>query len=275
MRVTVSMSSTLETDVSASARSTIRAVAMPTEHGGWSLTLEPAILGLIVAWSWRGFALGVAGMIAFLVRTPLKIVLVDWWRKRWLHRTNVALQVAVVELTLLIVFVGLGTVGADQRLWIPVIFAVPLIGIELWFDMRSKSRRLLPELAGTVGIGALAATIALANGTSMKISLGLWAVIAARAVAAIPYVRTQILRRKGKIVQLWHSDLAQVVSIVSVLVSLYAGLTVGICVAIISFVAAFNLTAVRFPTPPTKVIGIQQMFIGIGVVVGTGIAVLN
>lgn len=54
--------------VAAGERSTLRAVAIPTEHGGWSLTLEPVLLGLLVAWlgpacrsvsrrcwrSWRG-----------------------------------------------------------------------------------------------------------------------------------------------------------------------------------------------------------------------------
>jgi hypothetical protein len=55
--------------VAAGERSTLRAVAVPTEHGGWSLTLEPVLLGLMVAWSWPGLSLGVAAMLAFLART--------------------------------------------------------------------------------------------------------------------------------------------------------------------------------------------------------------
>lgn len=31
-----------------------RQVAVPSEHGGWSLTAEPVVLGLVVAWSWPG-----------------------------------------------------------------------------------------------------------------------------------------------------------------------------------------------------------------------------
>ena len=33
-----------------------RSVAVPTEHGGWGLTFEPVLLGLIVAPSWAGAA---------------------------------------------------------------------------------------------------------------------------------------------------------------------------------------------------------------------------
>ena len=158
--------------VSAGERSTLRAVAMPTEHGGWSLTLEPVLLGLLVAWSWPGLALGVAAMLAFLARTPLKLVLVDRWRGRWLMRTTVAARVAAVELLVLVALVVVAAIGADARFWWPLLAAAPLVAIELWFDMRSRSRRLLPELAGTVGIGSVAAAIALADGADTAVGVG-------------------------------------------------------------------------------------------------------
>src|SRR6478752_5565662 len=59
------------------ARSPWRAVAVPSEHGGWGLTFEPVLLGLLVAQSWAGLALGVAAVFAFLVRTPMKLVAID------------------------------------------------------------------------------------------------------------------------------------------------------------------------------------------------------
>jgi YwiC-like protein len=61
-------------------RAAWRAMAIPDEHGGWGLTAEPVLLGLLVAPSWAGAALAVAAFVAFLVRTPLKVVLVDRWR---------------------------------------------------------------------------------------------------------------------------------------------------------------------------------------------------
>ncbi|MFP3906526.1 MAG: YwiC-like family protein, partial [Acidimicrobiales bacterium] len=172
---------------------------MPTEHGGWSLTLEPVVLGLLVAWSWPGLALGLAAMLAFLARTPLKLVLVDRWRGRWLARTRVAARVATVELFALVVLVAVAAMGADGRwFWLPLIAAAPLVAIELWFDMRSRGRRLLPELAGTIGIGSVAAAIALLGDAETAVAMALWLVVAARAAAAIPYARTQVLRGHGR-----------------------------------------------------------------------------
>ena len=254
-------------------RSGLRSVAMPTEHGGWSLTAEPVLLGLLVAWSWSGLALGGAAMLAFLARTPLKLVLVDRWRGRWLARTTLAAQVAAVEIVVLVVLVAVAAMNADTRFWWPFAVAAPLVLIELWFDMRSRSRRLLPELAGTVGIGSVAAAIALADGSSYALAIGLWVVVAARAAAAIPYAMTQVFRTHGRPHQLWRSDLAQGIAALAVVISWLVGwVPLAAALAIVA-VAAFNLVAVRTAPRPAKVIGFQQMFFGFAVVLITAIAV--
>jgi hypothetical protein len=258
----------------ADERSTLRAVAMPTEHGGWSLTLEPVLLGLLVAWSWPGLLLGVAAMLAFLARTPLKLVLVDRWRGRWLERSSVAARVAAVELLVLAALVVVAALGADARFWWPLLAAAPLVAIELWFDMRSRSRRLLPELAGTVGIGSVAAAIALAAGAEIALALGLWVVVAARAAAAIPYARTQVFRTRGRPHHLWHSDVAQVIAAVAVTIAWLADAVPLAAAVVIAAVAVFNVGAVRAAPRPAKIIGLQQMFFGIAVVVVTAAAVL-
>lgn len=255
-------------------RSTLRAVAMPTEHGGWSLTLEPVLLGLLVAWSWPGFALGAAAMLAFLARTPSKIVLVDAWRRRWLARTTVAARIAAVELFVLVALVVAAALTADARFWWPLLAAAPLVAVELWFDMRSRSRRLLPELAGTVGIGSVAAAIALADGAETSLAAGLWIVVAARAAAAIPYARTQVFRTRGRPHELWHSDLAQALAVAAATIAWLAGVVPLAAAIAIAAVAAFNVRAVRTAPRPAKSIGLQQMFFGIAVVVVTAIAVL-
>ena len=43
----------------------LRSIALPTEHGGWGFTLEPILLGLLVAPTWAGFGLAVATAIGF------------------------------------------------------------------------------------------------------------------------------------------------------------------------------------------------------------------
>ena len=141
-------------DASPRPCATWRAVAIPDEHGGWGLTAEPALLGVLVAPSWAGAALAVAAFVAFIVRTPLKVVLVDRWRGRTLPRTRLAACIRGGRAgapprprARRTPPSGLGLAGADRA-------RGPLVGVELWFDMRSRSRRLIPELCGAVGIAA-------------------------------------------------------------------------------------------------------------------------
>jgi hypothetical protein len=256
-------------------RSALRAVAMPTEHGGWSLTLEPVLLGLLVAWSWSGLALGAIAFLAFLARTPLKLVLVDRWRRRWLPRSGVAARVALLELAVMSALLLAAAVGtADRRWWVPLLAAVPLVSIELWFDMRSRGRRLVPELAGTIGIGSVAAAIALADGRSAALALGLWCVVAARAAAAVPYARTQVLRGRGKPTPRWPSDLAQVLALAAVVVGTVLDAVPLASTVVVAVIAAINVAAVRLAPRPAKVIGIQQMCFGLAVVIVTAVAVV-
>jgi hypothetical protein len=245
---------------------------LPSEHGGWSLTAEPALLGLIVAWSLPGLALGLAAMVAFIARTPLKLILVDRWRHRWLPRTRLAAKIAAVELAVLVALALWAAMAADARFWVPLVIAAPLVALELWFDMRSRGRRLIPELAGSVGIGAIATAIALAAGASTEVAWGLWVVIAARSVAAIPYVRTQILRVRSKPAPRWISDVAQLIAVVVVVLGWVFGLVPAAAVVTIAAIAAINLVAIRLAPRPAVVIGIQQMMVGIAVVVTTAIA---
>lgn len=249
-------------------------MALPSEHGGWSLTLEPAVLGLIVEWSWAGLALGAAAMVAFIARTPLKAVMVDRWRGRWLNRTRLAARVALVELVLLVALGTYAVIAAESGFWVPLALAAPLVALELWYDMRSRSRRLVPELAGAIGIGSIAAAIAIAGGSTTKVAMGLWAVLAARSVAAIPYVRTQILRTKSRPAPRWHSDVAQLVASIGAAGAWAADLLPPAAVIAIVVLAMVNVVAVRRPPRRAVAIGIEQTLLGLAVIVTTAIAVL-
>lgn len=255
-------------------RPTWKSVALPTEHGGWSLTAEPALLGLIVAFSGAGLALSLAAMLAFVARTPLKVVLIDRWRNRWLDRTGLALRIAVVEIVLLIVLAVIAAVFADGPFWIPLAIAAPLIALELWYDMRSRSRRLVPELAGTIGIGSMAAAVASAGGETGLVAAGLWCVIGARSIAAIPYVRVQIFRTRSRPSPLWHSDLAQLAAVAIAVVGWALDAVPFAAVVALGVLALINVVAVRRPPVRPTVIGIQQMIFGLAVIAATAIAVL-
>ncbi len=206
-----------------------------------------------------------------MARTPSKLVLVDRFRQRWLPRTLMAAKVAVVELAVIAALV-VYAVSAGDPFWAPLLVAAPLVALELWFDMRSRSRRLIPELAGSIGIGSIAAAIALTGGSSASVAWGLWIVIGARSVAAIPYVRGQILRTKARPAPSWHSDSAQLAAGAVAALGWAVGMVPVAATIAISALALVHLGTARLAPKPAVVIGVQQMFYGLAVIVTTAIA---
>ena len=256
-------------------RAVWRAAAMPSEHGGWGLTLEPVLLGLLVAWSTAGVALGIAAFSAFLLRTPAKLVAVDVRRGRWLDRSRLALRIAIVEAAVLAVAVAVAISSAGWSWLMPVLVAGPLVAIELSFEIRSRGRRLVPELCGAVAIAAVAASIVLAGDRSARLAIGLWLVLAARAIGAIPFVRVQIFRllgRQGR--PAWHSDLAQVVAVAMATVAVIADrrLVPGL-VGVVVLAVAQSVWVRRAPVP-AKRLGVRQMALGLALVGLTAAGVL-
>ena len=248
-----------------------RTVAVPSEHGGWGLTFEPVLLGLIVAPSWAGVVIGAAAMLAFMARTPAKVVLVDSWRHRRLPRTRVAALVAAAEIAVLVVLLGVAAATASGPFWIPLIAAVPLIAVELWFDMRSRSRRLVPELAGTVGIGGVAAAIVLAADGGAVLAAGAWLVIVARAVASLPFVRFQLRRVKHQPHRRWAQDLAQAAGSVLALVGVAVGWLPRVASAAVIALAAVQVVLARTRPPRAVIVGVQQLVFGLAVMITAGL----
>jgi hypothetical protein len=249
-------------------RSTLRAVALPTEHGGWGLTGEPVLLGLLVAPTWAGACLGLAALIGFVARTPLRVILVDRRRNRWLDRTTLATKVLAVEVVVALGLVVTAVLTARSPFWWPIAAAAPLVGVELWFDARSRSRRLAPELAGTVGVTAVAAAIVLAGGEPDATALAAWLVLSGRAVTAIPHIRAQVQRLHGRTAPIGPVVAADVAAVS------FAGASVVVEPAVLpGAVAVGALVALGWATAgstaPPKVLGLRQTFLGLAVVIAT------
>ncbi len=258
----------------AADRAMWRSVAMPSEHGGWGLTLEPVLIGLIVAWSAGGLALGVAAFLAFLVRTPLKLVLVDVRRKRWLDRSRLAARVTAGELSALGIAVVIAGRLAGWAWLLPVLAAVPFVAIEVWFDIRSRGRRLVPELCGAIGITAVSAAMVIASGKGAALAAGVWLVLAARALGAIPFVRIQIMRLRRGHAPVSQSDLAQAVSLAIGLVAFVLDRRLAAGLVWVALLAALQTVWVRQAPIPAKQLGLRQMAIGLGLVALTSAGVL-
>ena len=257
--------STVDTPA-AGERSALRAVAMPAEHGGWGLTLEPVLLGLLIAWSWPGLLLGLAAFLAFLARTPAKLVAVDRRRERWLDRTRLAFVVAAGEALTICGLAAGATAGAGWRWWLAVVPAASLVAVEWWFDIRSKGRRLAPELCGAAGVAASAAAIVLARTDDLRLAGGVWLVLAARSIGAIPFVRAQIMRARRGITATRGSDLAQIVAvIVGAVAALLAHRLWAGAAGLLGLALLHTVWARRDP-PAIKIVGLRQMALGLALV---------
>lgn len=177
----------------------LRRIILPAEHGGWGIVLEPALVAVLAAPSFAGFAIAAAALLTFLARQPAKMVTGDVLIRRRLYpRTRTALLATFLTGigVLAMLAVALDLVGPIPL--VPLVLAAPLAAIQIVFDARNRSRGLLPEIAGAIAMGASAAMILLAGGWSAALALALWLLMSLRSATAIVYVRARLQRAHGK-----------------------------------------------------------------------------
>jgi hypothetical protein len=252
-----------------------RGVVVPTEHGGWGLTAEPVLLGLLLAFSWPGVLIGSAALLAFLARTPVKLIAVDRRRGRRLERDRRAGLAATVELALSAAFGVVALVTAGPGWLVPVALAAPLVAVEFWYDVRSRSRRLVPELCGAAGVSAAAAAIVVAGDGPATLAAAAWLVLSGRVLASIPFVRTQIQRLRHGDVSLRSADRFQVVGVTVAAVAVVVDRSVVLGAGAVALLAVAQAVWMRrTPVPPATTIGLRQMAVGVAVVAATAVGVL-
>jgi hypothetical protein len=186
----------------------------------------------------------------------------------------VADAVTLGELALLAAVVVLAVAGAGWSWTVPVLFALPLFSVELWYDIHSRGRRLAPELCGGVGIASVAAAVALAGGGPDALAAALSLIVAARAMASIPFARTQVARLHGRPVRLAVSDVFQVVGVFVAIVAAVVDWPVVAGTAAVAVAASAQLVWTRRPVPPAKKLGLAQLAVGLTVVAATAAGVL-
>lgn len=252
-----------------------RSVAIPNEHGGWGLTLEPVVLGLVISPSAAGVCLGVAAVLAFLVRTPIKLIAIDLRHHRWIDRSRLASRLAAVELAVIGLLASAALVLAGWGWTVPVAVAIPFVALEWWYDSRGRGRRLVPEVSGAFGIAAVVAAVVLAGDGPASLAAASWLLLAARSVGSIPFVRVQIARLRRGSDEVWPSDLAQVFALVGAAGSVAAdGRFVAGSLAV-AVIVVLQLWWVRRPPVPPKRLGFTQLALGIGLVAVSGLGVLT
>lgn len=170
----------------------LRPIALPVEHGGWSLLLEPIALGLLLAPSRSGALLSFSAVALFLARHPGKLAINDWRKSRRGQRTKLAEGFALVYFLVAVLAAGLAIKVGGTAFLLPLGLAAPIVIIQLAFDSVNRSRSLVAELAGSIATGSLASAIAISGGWPRSTAFALWAIMAARATPTILYLRARL-----------------------------------------------------------------------------------
>ncbi|MGD2116242.1 MAG: YwiC-like family protein [Acidobacteriota bacterium] len=168
-----------------------RSVALPAEHGSWGLVGEPVALGLLVAFSPAALLLALGSFAGFLAHRPLKLLYGDLNRGRRYPRTVLAGRFAAGFVTLALTCFAGALALAGPGLLVPLLFAGPLAAVFLVYDLK-PGRSWQAELAAPAAFASAAASMALASGRALPAALALWAVMAARSVPTVLYVRERV-----------------------------------------------------------------------------------
>lgn len=253
------------------AKSRLRQVVVPTEHGGWGFTLEPVLLGALVAPGWPALGLAVATFAAFLTRRPLRIVVADLRHNRRLPRTGVAAGSVAGLIAIAVAGFTLALATSVGSFWWPVLIAVPVVVVQLRFDLDNRGRELLPELLGPIALGAVAPMIILAEGLGWEIAVGAWVVLTARVVPSVLLVRMQLRRMKRQGFSVAPAISTGLLAIVVVAVAGWTNAAPFSSVVAAVAVAAWGGYSTTSRPVPVKTIGWTQMLVGLGVVLAFAI----
>ncbi len=260
-------------DRAPASRSSIRSIALPVEHGGWGFTLEPVLLGMLVAYSPAAWELSVAALAVFLARRPIKLLSTDLVRRRWLHRTTIAALFAGGYGSLALAGLIGALVTSDNRFLAAYAVAIPFALVALYADSRSRSRVLLAELAGSIAMGSSVTAIALADGWVWTEAFGLWLVLGARGVTTISLVRGQIRRVHNKPTGASGIYAVQVATAVVMVILAIADIVPWLSVAAIIGIGVLAYVSLVRPPVPARVVGWTQIATGLVVVLLTAIGV--
>ncbi|HSP33831.1 MAG TPA: YwiC-like family protein, partial [Thermoanaerobaculia bacterium] len=170
-------------------RPALRPLALPAEHGGWGFLVEPLLLGLLVRPSIAGAFVALAALFAFLTRQPLKYALQDALRGKSYPRTRYCWTIASVYAVAAAAVLAIAIATGRPILIIPFGLVAPLAITVVLYDANNRSRSAFPEFAGAAAMSSTAAAVAIAGGTRIVPALALSAIIVARSLPSIAYVR--------------------------------------------------------------------------------------
>lgn len=247
----------------------LRAVALPTEHGGWGFTLEPVLLGVAVAPGLAGAGLAAVALAVFLARRPLRLLAEDRRSARRLPRTSAAVRVLAAAAAVAAGGLTLAGLQGDPRFWWAAAAALPVAAAQVGADLTRRNRAFLAEAAGAVAMGAAAPAIALAAGWEAGPAFALWAVVAGRALPSILFVRAQIRRSKGQASRPAPTHAAHGAAVAALAILAAGGAAPWTASGAVAGLWAWAAFGLERPPVPTRTLGWAQVAAGLLVVGAT------
>jgi hypothetical protein len=259
------MSATISSTIKVKRNVPIKSIALPVEHGAWGFLLEPSLAGLILAPSPAAPFILLLVVGAFLARQPLKFLLGDFLQKKRLPRTALARQLALIFGAIALA----GLVGilffAPVESFVPFVAVAPVVVYLIAQDAARKSRQLLPELLAAVALASSITAFALAGGWSYLPAFALWAIMLARLIPSVLYVRNRLRLEKGKDFSRRAPIAAHVLALPALGAFYYFGLGSVFTVVMSAFLAARAAVGLsRFRQPAkAKAIGVWEVIYGV------------
>lgn len=222
-------------------RRRIKSILLPVEHGGWGLTLEPLVAGMIVAPSLAGLSIAIAILAAFLARQPLRIATRPGQNP---ERLRIALTALAIESIVIVGMVSLALLTGAQDAVLFLVVCSPLALFLLYRDRERRSRDLGAEVAAAVFMSCGAVAIGMAGSEPMAVALILGAMVAFRSLGAILHVREQVKEMKSRPVSRSASIIVHGAALAAVI------LAVGFGLVNLAAPVAFGILFARAVYPP-------------------------
>ena len=250
-----------------------KSLAIPNEHGGWGFTLEPVILGLLVAPNAAGLGLGLMALASFFARHPTKIALGDLRRGRVYPRTRTAIGFALFYGLLALAGLALAWQTGERDFVWPLLAALPFAAAQVVLDGLGKGRTLFGELAGALDMGGVATAIILAGGGHPVLAWGAWLILAMRALVAVRYARAQVRRAYGKPVSKISTVSTAVLAVALSAVGAALGVAPWLGVAAVVILSIYAIYMLEQPPVTARHVGWSQMFFGWLVAIMTAVGI--
>ena len=239
----------------------LRSVALPTEHGSWSLALEPVVLGLLLAPSASGGAVLLGVSVVFLLRRPLQVAIARGGTTRRRAAAGIALGYGVVAAAAW----ASAALAGGPRVLLAVAAAAPFAVVAFVAGTHGRSRAAGVEVAAAAAFGLLGVGPLLAAGAPLDAAALVVALALCRSLPAVAYVRLRVARERGRPSRVRRAGVVGVHAAVAVAVLAAPWLPWVAATPYVALLgrAALGLSGIAWPRS-IRAVGATEVVLGVG-----------